>query len=314
MIFSSDLLPNAEWALAGIFAVLALASAIIFVIGRLRPGFDTSELRVRTRSWWIMAILFAIPMLLSRTAALCFLGFVSFLALKEYLSLIPTRRADRRVLLFAYLAVPVQFYWIGTAWYGMFIIFIPVYMFLLLPLPMLVIGEAKGFLRALGTLNWGLMATVFCFSHAAFLLVLRDTVNPLAGGAGLLLFLLILTEANDVAQYVSGKLFGRDKVVPRISPNKTWAGLISGVVTTAVLAAALAPFLTPISVWPSLAVGALLGLAGFAGDVTISAVKRDLGIKDSGSVLPGHGGILDRLDSLTYTAPLFFHIIRYFYT
>jgi phosphatidate cytidylyltransferase len=309
-----NLLPNAFSALAGIFALLIAATATIRVLGALSPGLDTKELGQRMRSWWAMAAIFALAMVLSRTVSLVFFAFVSFLALKEYLSLIPTRRADRRVLLFVYLAVPIQYYWVGIDWYGMFVIFIPVYMFLFLPLPMLVIGETRGFLRALGTLHWGLMAMVFSVSHAAFLLILPDSVNPLAGGAGLLLFLVILTEGNDVAQYVSGKSFGRHKVIPLVSPNKTWEGVIGGIATTTLLAGLLAPWLTPMAVVPSLIVGAFLGIAGFAGDVTISALKRDLGIKDSGSMLPGHGGVLDRLDSLTYTAPLFFHIIRYFYT
>ena len=313
-MIATPLMPHAIAALAGIFAILAIASIVLAILARLRPALATEELWLRLRSWWIMALIFAVAMVASRTVSLIFLGFVSFLALKEYLSLIPTRRVDRRVLLFAYLAVPIQFYWIGIAWYGMFIIFIPVYMFLFLPLPMLIIGETKGFLRAIASLHWGLMTTVFAVSHAAFLLVLPDEVNPAAGGAGLLLFVVILTEANDVAQYLWGKMIGGPKVIPKVSPGKTWAGVLGGIASSAVIAAAMAPWLTPMALAPALVVGGFLGLAGFAGDVTISALKRDLGIKDSGSILPGHGGILDRLDSLTYTAPLFFHIIRYFYT
>ena len=313
-MIATPLMPHAIAALAGIFAILAIASIVLAILARLRPALATEELWLRLRSWWIMALIFAVAMVASRTVSLIFLGFVSFLALKEYLSLIPTRRVDRRVLLFAYLAVPIQFYWIGIAWYGMFIIFIPVYMFLFLPLPMLIIGETKGFLRAIASLHWGLMTTVFAGSHAAFLLVLPDEVNPAAGGAGLLLFVVILTEANDVAQYIWGKMIGGPKVIPTVSPGKTWAGVLGGIASSAVIAAAMAPWLTPMALAPALVVGGFLGLAGFAGDVTISALKRDLGIKDSGSILPGHGGILDRLDSLTYTAPLFFHIIRYFYT
>jgi phosphatidate cytidylyltransferase len=186
-------------------------------------------------------------------------------------------------------------------------------MFLFLPLPMLIRGETDGFLKAIGTLNWGLMATVYSISHAAFLLVLPAGGNPGAGGAGLLLFLVLLTEFNDVAQYVWGRTLGRHKVIPRVSPNKTWEGLLGGIATTSLLSLLLAPVLTPLAPVPAAALGAFLGAAGFVGDVTISAIKRDLGIKDSGALIPGHGGILDRLDSLTYTAPLFFHIIRYFY-
>lgn len=306
----SHLTANVLWVAAGVFAVLAAASLIAYLASFRSGG---GELTARVRSWWIMAAIFALALLLGRIAMLVFFGLVSFLALKEYLSLIPTRRADRTVLFWVYLAIPIQFYWVGTDWYGMFAVFIPVYMFLFLPLPMLIRGETQGFLKAIGTLSWGLMAAVYSISHAAFLLVLPAEGNPVAGGAGLLLFLVLLTEFNDVAQYVWGRALGRHKVVPRVSPNKTWEGLIGGVATTSLLSFLLAPLLTPLTPWPALALGAFLGVAGFVGDITISAIKRDLGVKDSGTLIPGHGGVLDRLDSLTYTAPLFFHILRYFY-
>ncbi|HET6469817.1 MAG TPA: phosphatidate cytidylyltransferase [Geminicoccaceae bacterium] len=297
--------------LAGLFLVLVVASVAARLLRRGAPDGRHDELLARVRSWWVMVTIFAAALLLSRTAAIVLLGFVSFLALKEYLSLIPTRRADRRVLLWAYLAVPLQFYWIAIGWYGMFLIFVPIYMFLLLPVRMLMIGETQGFLRAVATLHWGLMTTVFSVGHAAYLLMLPDAGNPGAGGAGLLLYLVVLTEANDVCQYLAGRLLGRRKVIPKVSPNKTWEGLLGGVVGTTVLALLLAPLLTPF-VWPhALLIGLLLGLAGFVGDITISAVKRDLQIKDTGTLLPGHGGIMDRIDSLTYTAPLFFHVTYY---
>ncbi|MDD5035026.1 MAG: phosphatidate cytidylyltransferase [Methylococcaceae bacterium] len=305
--------PQVMLAIGGVFLLLLLASFIVYLLGRRNPGKDYGELRQRVKSWWIMIILFSLGLLLSRKLSLVFFAFISFLALKEYLSLIPTRRADRRVLFWAYLTIPVQFYWIALGWYGMFIIFIPVYVFLFLPMRMVMIGETRDFLHAVGALHWGLMTTVFSLSHLSFLLVLPEANNPQAGGAGLVLFLVFLTEFNDVAQYVWGKLLGRHKIIPKVSPNKTWEGFLGGIATSMIAAYGLAPWLTPLSLEHSLAVGAILPAAGFIGDVVISAVKRDIGVKDSGSLLPGHGGILDRIDSLTYTAPLFFHFIRYFY-
>jgi len=306
----SFIAPQIAWTIAGIYAVLLLSSLLVFVVGRRVPVLGSSDLRQRVASWWVMATLFAVAILLDRIASLVFLGFVSFLALKEYLSLIPTRRADRRVLFLAYLAIPVQYWWVGTEWYGMFIIFIPVYMFLLLPARMVLIGETEGFLRAAGTLHWGLTVCVFSLSHAAYLLMLPG--NDGVTGAGLLLFLVIVTEGNDVAQYVWGRLFGRARVAPTVSPNKTLAGLLGGIATSAALAGALS-YLTPMDWWVAACVGAVGGLVGFCGDLTMSAVKRDLGIKDTGTVLPGHGGVLDRIDSLVFTAPLFLHFIRYVY-
>jgi len=302
---------NVQIAFSAIGCLLILASLISIWLVRAKPERDYNELRLRIKTWWIIVAVFAAAVLFNRTVSVVVLGLVSFLAFKEYLSLVPTRRADHRVLFWAYLAIPIQFYWVWIAWYGLFIIFIPVFVFLFLPMRMILIGETAGFLRAIGTLQWGLMITVFGLSHAAYMLVLPANINPAGGAMGLLIYLVFLTESNDISQYICGKSFGKRKIVPKVSPNKTVAGFLGGVLTTTALAAVLAPFLTPLTRDEALGAGLLIGLAGFVGDVTISALKRDLGVKDSGSLLPGHGGILDRLDSLTYTAPLFFHYVYY---
>jgi len=313
-----DLSPTLIVALGGIFGLLMVASAIIWALRRARPEKDFTELVQRTKSWWVMAAIFTAALLVNRVAGLVFLGIVSFLALKEYLSIIPTRRADRRVLFFLYLAIPIQYYWVSIGWYGMFIIFVPVYMLLFLPLPMLVIGQTQGFLRAVGTLHWGLMVTVFSLSHAAYTLMLPMAPNAIGPwrdphtGAALMIYLVVLTQLNDVAQFVWGRLLGHHKIIPAVSPKKTWEGFIGGVLTTTALSAALGPWLTPIDLKNAAILGALLGVAGFVGDITVSAMKRDLGLKDTSQFLPGHGGVLDRVDSLTYTAPLFLHYVRYF--
>ena len=302
---------SVQIAFMAIGGLLALASLISIALVRAKPERDYTELRLRIKTWWLIVAVFAVAVLFNRTVSVAVLGFVSFLAFKEYLSLVPTRRADHRVLFWAYLAIPIQFYWVWMGWYGMFIIFIPVFVFLVLPMRMILIGETQGFLRAIGTLHWGLMITVFGLSHAAFMLVLPATVNPAGGAMGLLIYLVFLTEINDVAQYLWGKSFGKRKISPKVSPNKTVVGFLGGLLTTTALAVVLAPFLTPLARYEALGAGVLIGLGGFVGDVTISALKRDIGVKDSGSLLPGHGGILDRLDSLTYTAPLFFHYVYY---
>lgn len=298
-------------AIGGILTLLVIATVAIRLLQSRLAADLHRELVLRVRSWWVMAIVFAVAISVSRTVSLVFFGFVSFLALKEYLSLIPTRRVDRQVIFWAYLVIPLQYVLVGYEWYGMFIILVPVYAFLLLPMRMVLTGETTNFLRAMGTLHWGLMAMVFSISHVAYLLVLPAEVNPGAGGAGLVLFLVFLTQFNDVSQYVSGKLLGRHRVAPRVSPGKTVEGLLGGIVTTTALGWALGTWLTPLDGLQSAGAGLLIGLAGFVGDVVISALKRDLGIKDSGSLLPGHGGVLDRVDSLIYTAPLFFHYVYY---
>lgn len=305
--------PNVVMSLYGIWGLLLIASVIVWSLTKAQPQKNHSELVQRTKSWWIMISIFTVALVTNRIVSLVFLGFISFLALKEFFSIIPTRRADRRILFWAYIAIPIQFYWAHINWFGMFIIFIPVYMFLFMPFRLLLVQKTDGFLKSVGTIQWGLMITVFALSHMAYLLVLSNPLLPFVSGAGLLLYLVFLTQFNDVAQYVCGKLFGKHKIIPAISPKKTWEGFIGGVFFTTLLATILYSFLTPFSLTIAIVSGLIISMAGFIGDVTISAVKRDLQIKDTGSIIPGHGGILDRVDSLTYAAPLFFHYIYFLY-
>ena len=304
---------NIVYATLGIYALLIVASLVVAFLRWRKPGERYAELARRTSSWWWMIGAFTLLVLFNQIAAIVFLAFISYLALKEYLSLIPTRRIDREVLLFAYLAIPIQYYWAATDWYGMFIVFVPVWCFLFFPALMALRGDTKNYLRAVGTLTFGLMMTVFALSHMVMLLVSGDVPNKVAGGLGLLFFLVVLAQFNDVAQYVWGKLLGRHQVTPSVSPNKTWEGLLGGITTTVVLAGLIGPYLTPMDWRWSVLAGGVIGVAGFLGDITISAMKRDLGVKDTGGLIPGHGGILDRVDSLTYAAPAFFHFFRHFF-
>jgi len=299
--------------LGAIVVLLVMASAIVFV---LRRGDETgrhAELASRVRSWWVMVAVFAIAIAFRRGVAIAFFAVLSFLALKEYLSLIPTRRTDRHVLFWVYLCVPIQFWWVWREWYNLFLIFIPVWAFLFVAMRMVTRGDTKDFLRAAGTIHWGLMTMVFGLSHLAYLLVLPDGKPIAAHGAALLLFVVLLTQLNDVLQYVWGRALGRRKVLESVSPKKTVEGLVGGVLSTTLVSFLLAPVLTPLTRADSIAVGLMIGIGGFLGDVTVSAVKRDIGVKDSGTLIPGHGGILDRIDSLLFTAPLFFHFMAYFY-
>jgi phosphatidate cytidylyltransferase len=171
-------------------------------------------------------------------------------------------------------------------------------------------GETKGFIRALGTIHWAVMLSVLCVSHIAYLLQL-PVKNEQAGALGLVLFLIFVTQFNDVCQYIWGKTLGKHKIIPKVSPKKTWEGFIGGVLTVTLIAGLLAPYLTPLTTLQGFVAGTLIAISGFVGDVVISSVKRDLAIKDSGTLIPGHGGLLDRIDSLIYTAPLFFHFLYY---
>ena len=302
--------PHSLYMMIFVSALLVIASLIRWRLKRKNPQVDYTELRQRIQSWWWMiAILFGV-LLAPTNISITFFALLSFIALKEFFSIVPTRQADRRVLLWAYYAIPVQYYWVATQWYGMFLIFIPIYVFLFLPMRAVFIGETKGFIRSLGTIHWAVMLAVLCISHIAYLLQL-PVKNEQAGALGLVLFLIFITQFNDVCQYIWGKTLGKHKIIPKVSPKKTWEGFIGGVVTVTLISGLVAPYLTPLTTLQGFVAGTLIAISGFVGDVVISAVKRDLVIKDSGNLIPGHGGLLDRVDSLIYTAPLFFHFLYY---
>ena len=289
-----------------ILLLLAISTVVIYV------KYPTRELKDRIKSWWYIVGFFIIGAMLNTTVAMFFFGILSYLALKEYFTLIPTRRTDRRVLFYAYLAIIPQFWFAGIEWYGMFIIWIPVFLFLLLPFRQILIGDTKGFLENTARVQWGLMMFVFGLSHLAYMITLDPVSANSVGGKELVLYLVLLTELNDILQYLWGKSIGKRKIVPKVSPNKTVEGFVGAFISITLLAL-LFSFLTPFLWYEALIAGMIISGAGFVGDVVISMVKRDIGVKDSGSMLPGHGGILDRVDSLIYTAPLFFHYVYYLY-
>ena len=293
-----------------IFGLLSLVSILLFVIGKIKPNANLKELKMRTKSWWIMSLLFIVTTVFSTKISYVAIAFLSFLAFRELYSILGFRQSDRHAIFWALLSIPVQYLLAYAGWYGAFIIFIPVVAFLLLPFRFVLKGDTVGIIKSMATLQWILMLTVFGISHLAYLLSLPDIEGFKAGGRGLLLFVVFLTEINDVMQFTWGKLLGRHKIIPKISPNKTWEGFIGGIISTTVIGYFLA-FLTPMNATQVIVVSFLVANAGFIGDIVMSAVKRDIGIKDTGNSIPGHGGILDRIDSLAYTAPAFFHLIYY---
>ncbi len=297
----------------GILGILISATIIMVAMVFANPKKNFDELVLRIKTWWIIFGVFGAAVSFGNTGVIVLFALVSYLSLKEYFSLIPTRKVDRKTLFWVYLAIPIHYYWISIQWYGLFVIFIPVFCFLLLPTRVILKQEPSGFLTAISTIQWGLMLTVFCISHVAYLFMLPPEYNPNGMQIGLLVYLVFLSQFNDVAQYVFGKSFGKKKIIPKISPGKTYAGLLGGIFTTTVLSYFVGPLVTPMNSYYSVLGGVIISLGGFTGDIIESGIKRDLGVKDSGSLLPGHGGILDRIDGLSYSAPLFFHYIYFLY-
>jgi phosphatidate cytidylyltransferase len=304
------------WVVEGVVAGLIAASMAGFFLSRKvqsEAGKATVEnLNARIRAWWIMIGIFALALLVGRAGALLLFAFISFLALREYVSLIPTVPADHRTLFWSFFVfTPLQYWILYLGWYGMSSITIPVYAFLFIPLRLVLSHEPAGFLDRAARIHWGLMVCVYCLSYAPALLIL-EIPGFQRHSAKLLLFLVMVAQFSDIAQYVWGKLLGKRKIAPVISPNKTWEGLAGGVGTASLLGMALW-WLTPFSPLLAWAMALLVALLGFAGGLIMSAIKRDRNVKDFGNMIEGHGGILDRVDSICFSAPVFFHLTRYFF-
>lgn len=301
------------WLLLGVAGVLIVAT----VIGRLlerRVGSGhpvIQNLNARIDAWWVMAVLLGISFLLGRVGVVLLFGFLSFAALRESLTLASSTRADHWALAAAFFIVlPAQYWLIWTDWFGLFAIFIPVYAFLLLPIVTVLRGVTGNFLMRISETQWSLMISVYCVSHVPALLFLHI---PGFEGKNVLLiaFLIIVVQASDVLQYVWGKLFGRHPVAPTLSPSKTWEGLLGGTFTATLLGTCLW-WMTPFSPLQASALSLVIVAMGFFGGLVLSAIKRDKGVKDWGHLIAGHGGVIDRLDSVIFSAPIFFHLVRYF--
>jgi phosphatidate cytidylyltransferase len=310
--FRFDFFKNNELLIvvALILGILTFATLLFFIVGKVKPTANLKELKARTRSWWVMAAVFLIATIFNTKISYIAIAFLSFVAFREMYSLLGFRLSDRRAIFGAFVSIPVQYYLAYIGWYGAYIIFIPVVMFMILPLILVIKGDTTGIIKSMATMQWILMLTVFGISHMAYLLSLPELDGFKAGGRGLLLFLVFLTEMNDVMQFTWGKLLGRHKIIPRVSPNKTWEGFLGGVISTVIIGFFLR-FLTPLNIYQVLFVSFMIAFAGFVGDIVMSSLKRDIGVKDTGTTIPGHGGVLDRIDSLAYTAPTFFHLVYY---
>jgi phosphatidate cytidylyltransferase len=304
------------WLLAGLGGLLAAATAAGQVLDRVVVTDEAhaivDNVNARVRAWWAMSVAFALAVAVGGIGSVVLFALVSFLALREFVTLSPTGRADHAALVWSFfLVTPIQYVLVGVEWYGLFSIMIPVYAFLLVTVRLVLVGETARFLERAATIQWGLMACVYCISYAPALLLL-DVDGYDDQNAKLLFFLVVVVQLSDVFQYVWGKLIGRRRIAPSISPNKTWEGFVGGV-ASAVVVGTLLWWATPFDPWEAAGMALAIALMGFAGGLVMSAIKRDRGVKDYGSLIEGHGGVLDRVDSLLFAAPLFFHLTRFFF-
>lgn len=305
------------WLVGGVLAVLVVASVIGWLLGA-RVTSDKSRatiqnLNARIRAWWLMVAVFGLAMATGGIGSIVLFALTSFLALREFITLTPTRLGDHRTLFWVFFIIlPLQYYLVAIKWYGLFAILIPVYAFLFIPIRNATAGDCENFLERTAKIQWALMVCVYCVSYVPALLSLD--IPGYAGQNGKLMFYFVLVaQASDVLQYVWGKTLGRHKITPSVSPNKTWEGFLGGIASATLIGAGLW-WATPFTPLQSAGMSLAITLMGFGGGLVMSAIKRDHGVKDYGSLLEGHGGMMDRIDSLCFAAPVFFHLTRYYFT
>lgn len=333
------------WAIAGMFAALAAGTAIrlraLFGRGTCRiPNEQLSRQRLASLvSWWGAASVLAVAVLLGRAgaalvfAAISLIGFVEYVRLirltiarqrAEEVSLANRVTLNRGIVLLCCISIGIHYLLILLDLPGLHQRFLPLAGLAILAVVLVIRGRTDGFVSIASSMFWGLMLVAYCLSHAAMLFELPGELMGPAGAGGMLIYLVVLTESNDIVQAHVGRRFGKRKITPTVSPNKTWAGFLGGVAATVLLAMLLAPLLTPLHMagakinlsssvlrpylWSGLT-GLLIAVVGLLGDIIVSAVKRDAGVKDSGTIVPGHGGMLDRIDSLLLNAPLFYYLV-----
>jgi len=304
------------WLMAGVGTLLIVATLVGLILQRTAKSENAkrtvANMNARTRAWWVMVAIFGASIALGQLGACILFAMISFFALREMITLAPTRRGDHHTLFWAFFVIiPLQYYLIYISWYGLYSIFIPVYCFLFLAIRSTLTGDSTRYLERTAKVQWGVMICVYCLSHAPALLMLDVIGQPRPWK--LLAFLVIVVQMSDVLQYVWGKLLGRAKIAPHLSPNKTWEGFIGGILSASLLGVGLY-WLTPFTIPRAAGISFVIAILGFFGGIVMSAVKRDAGIKDFGHLIEGHGGMLDRVDSLAFAAPVFFHIVRYWYS
>ena len=300
----------------GLIITLIIASSIGYGL-KFKVGFSTphaviDNLNARINAWWVMILIIFAAAALGFYGVIGLFFVISFMALREFLSLLYIRRGDHLALAACfYVILPLQYFLVAIDWFSMFTIFIPVYGFLFLPILSALLGDTAHFLDRSTKVQWALMISVFCISHIPAILTL-DIEGFEDKKLLLMIFLILVVQSSDVLQYVWGKLFGKHKIAPKLSPSKTVEGFVGGVVSASVLGGLLY-WLTPFNPVQAVLISLLICLMGFLGGLVMSAMKRSMGVKDWGNMISGHGGMLDRMDSLCFAAPIFFHVVRYYW-
>lgn len=305
--------PASQFILSMCLSILSFFTVLFHSWKFLRPKAFLNEMIQRTHSWWVILFLYILFFCIDSRFGFVGLGMLALLCVRELVGKVSPHQLPMSQRNLVYLLIPFQFYLASQGNVFAVAATLPAAYFLLSVSFSLFVGRPDAIVSGPSMGLWSLLLTTYGLSHLALLLSFSQWPASQAGSlSGLLLYYLFLVQFNDVLQFLWGAIFGRHKILPAISPKKTWEGLLGGLATT-IAVAYLLRFLTPFDEAQSLIVGALLSLTGFMGDLTLSAFKRNMGLKDMGSLIPGHGGLLDRLDSITLSSLVYFYLIFYWF-
>lgn len=301
---------HTQYSIIATFSLIMFFTLLFYGWDYFWPRDFLHVLKQRVNSWWIIFLIVIIMIGTKREVLFITMALISFISLRELTSKLNFNTQHKRTLLIAFLAIPIQYYFAYSRYFIAFLTFIPVGMMVLLPFRSILEDLSDESIKTWSQLHWALMLTVFSLSHIAYIASLPNIEATPEGAPGMIFFLILITQLNDVSQFIAGKLFGKRKISPLISPNKTWAGLIGGILGS-LFFGHLFRGLLPLTSLQALLLSGLIAISGFFGDLNISAIKRDLKIKDMGDLIPGHGGILDRMDSLIFSNLVFFYLTYY---
>ena len=304
-----------DWALAAVVVTLLTIATVIGLVVQRQPHLGLNAAAIgtfnrRVRAWWVICALLAIAFFNAELAVALF-GLMSFWALREFITLTPTRLGDHRALFWVFFFfTPLQYLLVAYDKYELYSILIPVYAFLFIPARIALAGDFKRFLERIAKIQSGLLICVYCLSFAPALLYLDvPGANPSAN-ARLLFFFVTMALLAEAFQFAWSQLYGRHVIAPSINAARTWEGLVGGSASTA-LAGMLLKWATPFAdIWEAAFMSMVIAVMGFAGAMTMSAIKRDRGVRDYGTLVEGHGGVLDRIDAICFAAPVFYHVSR----
>jgi phosphatidate cytidylyltransferase len=320
---------------SGVVLALALATLLARYLSRQNdPSFNQAQLQrfvLRLRAWWMMLLFVVFGLVVHRVGITVLFALISFWAFREFITMTPTRRGDHRALFWSLVVfTPLQYVLIGleqTNWqwkpgknidfYGLYSIMIPVYATLFVFARIAMAGDHKRFLERSAQITAGLLICVYSLSYAPAILNLNLALSdgkPWSGSnAGVLFFFIVISQLGDVLQWSWGQIAGKHVIAPEISNSRTWEGCVGGSLTAGICGAALS-WVTPFQVYEAALISIIVAFLGFAGGMTMSAIKRNRGVQDYGTLVLGHAGVLDRIDMLCFSAPIFYHITRFFFS